>query len=44
MSLQQQPEVFKNSYAQAAFETTEVKGMGLEILVLLASKPEAFLA
>lgn len=35
--LWQQPEELKNSYAQAAFEATEVNGMGLEILVLLAS-------
>lgn len=37
MPLCQQPEEFKNSFAQAAFEATEVKGMGLEILILLAS-------
>lgn len=36
MPLWQQPE-FKNSYAQADFEATEVKGMGLEILVVLVS-------
>lgn len=37
MPLWQQPEEFKNSYAQAAFEATKVKGMGMEILELVAS-------
>lgn len=37
MPLWQQPEEFKSCYAQAAFETTKVKGMGMEILELLAS-------
>lgn len=37
MPLWQQAEEFKSSYAQAAFEASEVKGMGLEIQALLAS-------